>query len=174
VRSFQADDGLPETGRADVATLDALGFDTSASMCRDEGSGLMSRWARAEVDLDAIGHNVGVLRRCGARRRVGGREGRTATATAPSRSRGRRIAAGAEGLCVALVQEGVELREAGIDAPILVLTEQPVRPIDDLVAHGLTADGVLRAGTPTPWRSSGARARCRCTSRSTPGCSASA
>ncbi|MFP5487122.1 MAG: peptidoglycan-binding protein, partial [Acidimicrobiia bacterium] len=30
VRAFQAAEGLPVTGRADVATLDALGFDTSA------------------------------------------------------------------------------------------------------------------------------------------------
>lgn len=30
VRLFQADEALPVTGRADVATLDALGFDTSA------------------------------------------------------------------------------------------------------------------------------------------------
>ena len=30
VRSFQVSEGLPDTGRADIATLDALGFDTSA------------------------------------------------------------------------------------------------------------------------------------------------
>jgi hypothetical protein len=30
VRAYQAAEGLPETGRADIATLDALGFDTSA------------------------------------------------------------------------------------------------------------------------------------------------
>ena len=30
VRSFQTSSGLPVTGRADTATLDALGFDTSA------------------------------------------------------------------------------------------------------------------------------------------------
>jgi peptidoglycan hydrolase-like protein with peptidoglycan-binding domain len=30
VQAFQSAEGLPVTGRADVATLDALGFDTSA------------------------------------------------------------------------------------------------------------------------------------------------
>jgi peptidoglycan hydrolase-like protein with peptidoglycan-binding domain len=30
VRSFQVSEGLPDTGRADIVTLGALGFDTSA------------------------------------------------------------------------------------------------------------------------------------------------
>jgi alanine racemase len=49
------------------------------------------------------------------------------------------LAGGASGLCVALVQEGVALRRAGITAPVLVLSEQPVRQLPELVAHGLTA-----------------------------------
>jgi alanine racemase len=47
--------------------------------------------------------------------------------------------AGAQGLCVALVHEGVELRAAGIDAPILVLSEQPVALADDIVRYRLMA-----------------------------------
>jgi len=47
------------------------------------------------------------------------------------------LAAGADGLCVALVQEGVELRRAGIENPILVLSEQPLNQLDELLAHGL-------------------------------------
>jgi len=47
------------------------------------------------------------------------------------------LAAGADGLCVALVQEGVELRRAGIENPILVLSEQPLDQLDELLAHGL-------------------------------------
>lgn len=47
------------------------------------------------------------------------------------------LAAGADGLCVALVQEGVELRRAGIENPILVLSEQPLDQVDELMAHGL-------------------------------------
>ena len=49
------------------------------------------------------------------------------------------LEAGAHGLCVALVQEGVELRRAGIEAPILVLSEQPREQLGELVAHGLIA-----------------------------------
>ena len=59
------------------------------------------------------------------------------------------LTAGAVGLCVALVSEGVVLRRAGIDAPILVLSEQPPESLADLVAHDLiatisTADGIDR------------------------------
>ena len=39
------------------------------------------------------------------------------------------MAAGAEGLCVALVSEGLTLRRAGIDAPILLLDE-PTSALD--------------------------------------------
>jgi len=45
------------------------------------------------------------------------------------------LSAGATGLCVALTQEAVELREAGIDAPILVLSEQPVHDLATLVRY---------------------------------------
>jgi alanine racemase len=45
------------------------------------------------------------------------------------------VEAGASGLCVALTQEAVELREAGIDAPIMVLSEQPIHDLPVLVRH---------------------------------------
>jgi alanine racemase len=48
------------------------------------------------------------------------------------------LEAGAQGLCVALVTEGVELRRAGIDAPILVLSEQPHDAAATIVEHRLT------------------------------------
>jgi alanine racemase len=48
------------------------------------------------------------------------------------------MSAGAEGLCVAFVQEGVELRQAGIDAPILVLSQQPADQSAVTVTHRLT------------------------------------
>jgi alanine racemase len=47
------------------------------------------------------------------------------------------LAGGATGLCVALVQEGARLRAAGVDVPILVLTEQPHEDLPDAVTHGL-------------------------------------
>jgi alanine racemase len=46
--------------------------------------------------------------------------------------------AGAEQLGVALVEEGVELRDAGIDAPVLVLSEPVPEAASTVVARGLT------------------------------------
>jgi alanine racemase len=48
------------------------------------------------------------------------------------------LAAGAVGLGVALVEEGIELREAGIDAPILVLSEPVPEAAPSVVAYRLT------------------------------------
>ena len=95
------------------------------------------RWAWAVVDLDAIEHNVRVLRATVAPSELwavvkadGYGHGAVPVARAA-------LAAGAAGLCVALVQEGVELRQAGIDARILVLSEQPAAVLAQVVAHGL-------------------------------------
>ena len=44
---------------------------------------------------------------------------------------------GATGLCVALVQEGLQLRAAGIDVPVMVLSEQPPADVADALAAGL-------------------------------------
>lgn len=100
--------------------------------------GASGRWARAEIDLTAIEHNVHVLREVVAPAHVwavvkadGYGHGAVRVAEAAVR-------AGATGLCVALVAEGVELRAAGIEAPILVLTEQPVQQIDEVLEHRLT------------------------------------
>jgi alanine racemase len=96
------------------------------------------RWAWAEIDLDAIRHNVAHLAGVAAPAKLwavvkAGGYGHGAVEVARAA-----IDAGAAGLCVALVQEGVELRAAGIDAPILILSEQPIGQIDDLLASGLT------------------------------------
>lgn len=48
------------------------------------------------------------------------------------------LEAGAAWLGVALVEEGVALRDAGIDAPILVLSEPPPAAAGAVVAHGFT------------------------------------
>ncbi|MGH8935638.1 MAG: alanine racemase [Acidimicrobiia bacterium] len=48
------------------------------------------------------------------------------------------LEAGAEWLAVALVEEGIRLREAGIDAPILLLSEPPSEAAEQTVARGLT------------------------------------
>jgi alanine racemase len=84
-----------------------------------------ARWAWAEIDLDAVAHNVSVVRAAAAPAAV------WAVVKADAYGHGAVpvaravLEAGASALCVALVDEGVELRAASIDAPILVLSEQP-------------------------------------------------
>ena len=99
------------------------------------------RWAWAEIDLDAVAHNVGVLRAGGgAGRGLGRRQGRRLRPRRRVASAGPRSPPAPTGLCVALTAEGVALREAGIEAPILVLSEQPPDHAAALVAHDLTPD----------------------------------
>lgn len=98
-----------------------------------------TRWAWATVDLDAYAHNIAVLKRMVAP------SGVWAVVKADAYGHGAvpvshaAVAAGVDGLCVAITAEGVELRDAGIDAPILVFSEQPLDEIADIVRHRLTA-----------------------------------
>ncbi|MGH9139024.1 MAG: alanine racemase [Acidimicrobiales bacterium] len=98
-----------------------------------------SRWAWADVDLDAIASNIALLRHAATPAAVwavvkadGYGHGAVEVSAAA-------LSTGAAGLCVALASEGVALRAAGIDAPILVLSEQPADVAADLVAHQLIA-----------------------------------
>ena len=114
------------------------------------------RPAWAEIDLGAIAHNVGVLRRAVAPSTVwavvkadGYGHGAAPVAAAA-------VAAGAEGLCVALVEEGAALRRAGVDAPILVLAEPPPAQYAEPARWGLhvaaysegAIDGIATATPP--------------------------
>jgi len=97
----------------------------------------MSRWAWAEVSSAAIEHNVREIGRIVAPSQVwavvkadGYGHGAVLSARAA-------LAGGADGLCVALVQEGEALRSAGIDAPILVLSEQPAAQTRAAIDAGL-------------------------------------
>jgi alanine racemase len=92
----------------------------------------------AEVDLDAVRANVRALRAlvapaalCAVVKADAYGHGAVAVSRAA-------IDAGAECLAVALVEEGVQLREAGIDAPILVLSEPVPAAAETVVAHRLT------------------------------------
>ena len=103
------------------------------------------RWAWAEVDLDAIAHNITVLRERiapSALWAVVKADGYGHGAVDVARTA---ISAGAEGLCVALVEEGIELRRAGVDAPILVLSEQPPEAAARIIEHRLTPTVYRRA-----------------------------
>ena len=97
-----------------------------------------TRWAWAEIDLGAVRNNVRVIRDVVAPSGVlavvkadGYGHGAAAIATAA-------LEAGAVALGVALVQEGVELREAGITAPILIMSQQPVEQSHEIVRADLT------------------------------------
>ncbi|MGO9458478.1 MAG: alanine racemase [Acidimicrobiales bacterium] len=97
-----------------------------------------SRPARAEIDLGAVAHNASVLRRicgpaalCAVVKADGYGHGAVPAARAA-------LEGGAGWLAVAIVDEGIELREAGVTAPVLLLSEPPAGAADDVVAHGLT------------------------------------
>jgi len=97
------------------------------------------RWAWAQIDLDALRHNVSVLATHIAPQQL------WAVVKADAYGHGAiecaRVAlqSGAQGLCVALVQEGIELRQAGINAPILIMSEQPADQHRDIISYGLIA-----------------------------------
>ncbi len=97
----------------------------------------MSRWAWAEVDLDAVRHNVEVLCAAAAPAAVWAVVKADGYGHGAAPIAGAAIAGGASGLCVALTSEGVALRAAGFDCPILVLSEQPASELVDAVRAGL-------------------------------------
>lgn len=97
----------------------------------------MSRWAWADVDLGAVRHNVEVLCAAAAPAAVWAVVKADGYGHGAAPIAGAALAGGARGLCVALAQEGVALRAAGFDCPILVLSEQPPSELVDAVRAGL-------------------------------------
>ena len=98
----------------------------------------MVRPTYAEIDLGAIRHNVAQIstliapsRYCAVVKADAYGHGDAPVAEAA-------IEAGATWLAVALVEEGARLREAGIDAPILVLSEPIPASVPDIVKWELT------------------------------------
>jgi alanine racemase len=97
------------------------------------------RWrpAWAEVDLDAIRHNAALLVE------LAGPAALSAVVKADGYGHGSvdvaraALDGGATWLAVALVEEGVVLREAGIEAPILLLSEPPADAVAEAVARNL-------------------------------------
>ena len=96
------------------------------------------RPTRAEINLASLRHNLRVVRRASGEARVfcvlkADAYGHGAKALARTLER-----AGADGICVALLEEAVELRDAGIMAPILVMGGYYGRSSGDLLRHRLT------------------------------------
>lgn len=95
------------------------------------------RWAWVEVDLGAYARNVSRIVRAASPSAT------WAVVKADAYGHGAvpcaraALDAGASGLCVATVAEGLELRDAGIGAPVLVLGEQPPEQFPAAVAARL-------------------------------------
>ena len=96
------------------------------------------RWAWSEVHTGIIQHNVAIIAQRIAPAQMwavvkanGYGHGAVPVAQAA-------LAAGATGLCVAITDEGVALRRAGITAPILLLSEQPAEMSEFIAGYGLT------------------------------------
>ncbi len=96
------------------------------------------RPAWAEISASAIAHNVRVLKAimgdsllCAVVKANAYGHGAPLMARAA-------VEAGADSLAVAIVDEGIELREAGVSAPILLLAEAPAATIPDALDHSLT------------------------------------
>ena len=97
------------------------------------------RGAWVEIDTKAIMHNIDEFKK-----RVGPRVRIMAVVKADAYGHGAvecsklALRAGATWLAVATVDEAVELREAGIDAPILVLSQPPAATIPALVRYKIS------------------------------------
>lgn len=107
---------------------------------------MSERSAWAEVDLAAITTNAATLvalaspaRLCAVVKANGYGHGATAVSRAA-------IDGGARWLAVALTAEGAELRDAGISAPILLLSEPPADEHADVVGFDLTPTVYTEAG----------------------------
>ncbi len=95
------------------------------------------RPTRAEVNLAALRHNLRVMARHAGRAKVwpvlkADAYGHGAPAVARTLER-----AGAEGFCVALLEEAIELRDAGVRAPILVMGGYYGGAYEEIVSRGL-------------------------------------
>ena len=113
---------------------------------------MAERRSWVEVDLDAVRHTVGGLRREVAPAAVlvvvkAGGYGHGAVPVAAAA-----LDAGAAALAVAIVDEGIELRDAGIDARVLLLSEPAPEDLAACAAYDLeptlyTLEGVEAAAT---------------------------
>src|SRR5580700_1503575 len=95
------------------------------------------RPTRAEINLQALRHNLRIVRKYARGAQVwavlkADAYGHGAPAVARTLER-----AHVDGFCVALLEEAVELREAGIVAPILVMGGHYSNAHDEVIARGL-------------------------------------
>lgn len=118
-----------------------------------------ARPVHAVVDLDAVRHNTSLLVRLAAPAEVCAVVKAFAYGHGPVEMARAALDGGAKRLAVALVEEGAVLRDAGVAAPILLLSEPPAAAMADVVALGLTA---------TVYTPEGAEALARAAAAATP------
>jgi len=93
----------------------------------------------AEINLEAIKHNISAIRKL-----LGAKVKFMAVVKANAYGHGAvavsraAVEAGADSLAVANLKEALELREAGIVSPILLLTESPTSVMDEIVQYDLS------------------------------------
>ena len=97
------------------------------------------RWAWAEIDLGALRHNVATLAAHIGPQQLWAVVKAEAYGHGAIESARVALQSGAQGLCVALVSEGIALRQSGINAPILIMSEQPAEQHRDIISYGLIA-----------------------------------
>jgi len=127
---------------------------------RSRGDGALTFTTWVEIDLDALVHNIGAVRsRIGPERRMllvvkADAYGHGAVEVA-------RVAVknGVDTLGVATLQEGIELRQASIDAPVLILSPPMEEETEDIVEYDLTCTVPSLAIARALARASAARGR---------------
>ena len=117
-----------------------------------------NRWAWAEIDLSAIRNNVANLKaltKSGTLfMAVVKADGYGHGAVEAARAS---LGGGADRLGVATIGEGLQLREAGISAPIMLLSEPPEAAIPLLLEHDLTSTVTTREFAVSLGKSASAR-----------------
>ena len=98
---------------------------------------IVGRATRAEIDVNALRHNVRLMADAAKNKELWAVVKANAYGHGAVLCARAALRAGARGLCVALTQEGIELRNAGIRSPIMVLSEQSVGDIPLLVRNDL-------------------------------------
>ena len=99
----------------------------------------MPRPTVARIDLDALAHNVGVIRQLVGERKI------CAAVKADAYGHGAPIvchaasAAGVDMFAVAMTEEAVDLRAAGIQKPVILLSAVPTEDIEAILENDITA-----------------------------------
>ena len=106
---------------------------------------MTQRWAWAEINLSALAHNVRVLATESAPSEVWAVVKANAYGHGALQCATTAIESGVSDLCVALADEAIALRQAGVSAPILVMSEQPADQHEDMIKYGLIATLYNRA-----------------------------